>query len=120
MDLRDRIISTLAGALVLACGAAQPADVQGAAAVTGRAAVLEWDALAAPLIVGPAGAAKVPALKPDDPAGFRVGSAPETCKPSPVDLEVRATPVRVGFFGGFFDALAKAWGDALNAVISQS
>ena len=85
MELRDRIISTLAGALVLASGAARPADVHGA------------------------GAVEFPALKP-----VPVFDA-EGCKPSPVDPRVGAAPARVGFF----DFLAKAWGDALNQVINQ-
>ena len=110
MDLRGRIISTLAGALVLASGAARPADVQGATALTGDAAVREWDARVAPLIVGQAGAAKIPALKPGPVLdAHRVPDDPAACR-------VAATPVRVS---SFFEALAKAWGDALNSVVNQ-
>jgi len=110
VDLRDRIISTLAGALVLASGAARPADVHGATALTGDAAVLEWNDRAAPLTVGPAGAARIPALKPVPV--LDAGRAPD----APAACRIGASPVRVS---SFFEALARAWGDALNSMISQ-
>jgi len=62
VNWRHRVISTLAGALLLAPGAAHPADTQPAAASTSGTAVLDWNARAAQLIVGPGGAGKIPAV----------------------------------------------------------
>jgi hypothetical protein len=47
---------------LFASGAAHPADEQSASAITSGSAVLDWNARAAQLIVGPGGAAKAPAL----------------------------------------------------------
>ncbi len=62
MNWRHRGIATLAGALVFASGPAYVAEGQSASAITSGASVLDWNARAAQLIVGPGGAAKVPPL----------------------------------------------------------
>jgi vanadium-dependent haloperoxidase-like protein len=62
MDRRKRVISMLAGAVLVATGAARSADAPSAAATTTSSAVLDWNARAAQLIVGPGGANKAPVL----------------------------------------------------------
>jgi hypothetical protein len=61
VDWRRRSIAVLAGASLVA-GPANVAQGQPAAALTSGASVLEWNAHAAQLIVGPGGAAKAPPL----------------------------------------------------------
>ena len=62
MNWRDRGFVILAGAFLLASVAADAAEGQSASVTTSGASVLEWNARAAQLIVGPGGAAKVPPL----------------------------------------------------------
>src|SRR5262245_32054336 len=58
----SRAISMLAGAMLFASGTAHPEDARSAPPITSGAAVLDWNGRAAQLIVGPGGAAKIPAL----------------------------------------------------------
>lgn len=62
MNWHDRGFTVLAGAFLFASGAAYASEGQSASATTSGASVLEWNARAAQLIVGPGGAAKVPPL----------------------------------------------------------
>jgi hypothetical protein len=62
VNWRHRGIATLAGAFLCASGPAHVAEGQPASAPTSGASVLDWNARAAQLIVGPGGAAKVPPL----------------------------------------------------------
>jgi hypothetical protein len=62
MNWRHRGLATLASALVFSSGPAPLATGQPAPANTSGAAVLDWNAHAAQLIVGPGGAAKVPPI----------------------------------------------------------
>ena len=62
MNWRDRGFVILAGAFLFASGAAVAAEGHSASTTTSGASVLEWNARAAQLIVGPGGAAKVPPL----------------------------------------------------------
>jgi hypothetical protein len=62
MNRRHRTIAVLAGALAFASGSARATEEQVLTDQTSGASVLEWNARAAQLIVGPGGAAKVPPL----------------------------------------------------------
>jgi hypothetical protein len=62
VNWRHRGIATLAGALLFVSGLAYVAEGQSASAITSGASILDWNARAAQLIVGPGGAAKVPPL----------------------------------------------------------
>ena len=62
MNWRNRVIATLAGGWLFSSGLAYPAEVQSTPPNTSGASVLDWNAHAAQLIVGPGGAAKAPAL----------------------------------------------------------
>jgi hypothetical protein len=59
---RRRSTAVLAGALLMASGPAHVVQGQPAPPSTSGASVLEWNARAAQLIVGPGGAAKAPPL----------------------------------------------------------
>jgi hypothetical protein len=62
VNWRRRSVATLAGAFLLASGPAHVVQGQPAPPSTNGASVLEWNARAAQLIVGPGGAAKAPPL----------------------------------------------------------
>jgi len=62
VNWRNRVTATLAAALLLMSGPAHRAEAQPAPVTTTGAIVLEWNARAAQLIVGPGGAAKAPPL----------------------------------------------------------
>lgn len=62
MNWRNGGIATLAGVFLFASGPAYVAEGQSASTNTSGASVLDWNARAAQLIVGPGGAAKVPPL----------------------------------------------------------
>jgi hypothetical protein len=59
---RNRILATLAAALLFASGSVPVTKGQSESGSTTRASVLEWNGRAAQLIVGPGGAAKAPPL----------------------------------------------------------
>ena len=62
VNWRHRVLSILAVAFLFASGAAYPADAPSASESTSGSAVLDWNARAAQLIIGPGGAAKAPPL----------------------------------------------------------
>ena len=62
MNWRNRVVATLACALLVASGPAYAGEGHSSSATTSGASVLEWNARAAQLIVGPGGAAKAPPL----------------------------------------------------------
>ena len=61
MNWRIRVVAAM-GALLIASGPAAMAGGHSSSAITSGASVLEWNARAAQLIVGPGGAAKAPPL----------------------------------------------------------
>jgi hypothetical protein len=125
----------LAGALLFASGPAYVAEGQPASALTSGASVLDWNARAAQLIVGPGGAAKVPPLGLVDLAivhtaiydavnaveGFPFRSyavVPDVPRPASGDAAVAAAGrgTLLALFSGRSDDI-EAWYDASLAAI---